>query len=40
METNAIIAFVIDIINKILELLNIDYRVTVNEEEAAPEEIK
>lgn len=40
METNAIIAFVIDIINKILELLNIDYRVTVGEEEAAPEEIK
>ena len=31
MDTNAIIAFVVDIINKILDLLNIEYDFTFGE---------
>ena len=31
MDTNAIIAFVVDIINKILDLLNIDYELSFGE---------
>ena len=31
MDTNAIIAFVVDIINKILDLLKIDYELSFGE---------